>query len=340
MKRLHFTPEDLSRVRIGAPLGALGETLLATRTVQRGRAPLFDGWRSQVVTRMPENFGVLADLAPADGCFLDLITPTRGARTMSEGITALHLASREELRREVACLATSEWASPTAPLPAWAANLPDRDNRTVGEVAAAFQSFHSVAFADRWTHVESYLDVAVDRMARTMATEGVEGLFAGLAPYARWRAPVLEAVSSMSHEDRHLRGRGLVLVPALFVWPEPVLLRSAIDESAPLTMIVPAIRDIGDFAAAWGPRTPNEALNALLGRTRAAALQEIAEGCSTTELARRLGVSPATASEHASILREAGLIDSRRERNAMRHRVTTLGAALLDGDLDTGLRIA
>ncbi|MFD6463935.1 winged helix-turn-helix domain-containing protein, partial [Streptomyces roseolus] len=309
MKRLFFTPDDLLRVRIGAPLGALGETLLATRTVQRGRTPLFDGWRSQVVTAMPENFGVLADLVPADGCFLDLITPTRGTRTMSEGITALHLASREELRREVACVATSDsWAAPN--FPGWAANLPDRDNRTLGEVATAFQSFHAVAFADRWTHVQSYLDVAMDRMARTMATDGVEGLFAGLAPYARWRAPVLEVNTTKNCEDRHLSGRGLVVVPALFVWPEPVMLHSAIDETAPMTLIVPAIRDIADFAAAWGPRAPNESLNALLGRTRAAALQVIAEGCSTTELARQLGVSPATASEHATILREAGLVES------------------------------
>ncbi|WP_194815893.1 winged helix-turn-helix domain-containing protein [Nocardia sp. XZ_19_385] len=340
MKRLHFTPDDLLRVRIGAPLGALGETLLATRTLQRGRTPLFDGWRSEVVTAVPENFGVLADLVPADGCFLDLITPTRGARTMSEGITALHLASREELRREVACVATSEWWPRTTQLPGWAAHLPDRDNRTLGEVATAIQSFHSVAFADRWTHVQSYLDVAADRMARTMATDGVEGLFATLAPYARWRAPVLEVATRANCQERHLGGRGLVLVPALFVWPEPVMLHSAVDETAPMTLIVPAIRDIADFAAAWGPRAPNDALNSLLGRTRAAALQAIAEGCSTTELARQLGVTPATASEHASILREAGLIESHRQRNAMRHQLTTLGAALLDGDLDKGLRIA
>ncbi|GAB2644553.1 winged helix-turn-helix domain-containing protein [Nocardia goodfellowii] len=340
MKRLYFTPDDLSRVRVGAPLGALGETLLATRTVQRSRTALFEGWRSQVVTAMPENFGVLADLVPADGSFLDLITPTRGARTMSEGITALHLASREELRREVIGAANCELWPPTMRLPDWAANLPDRDNRTLSEVAAAFESFHSVAFADRWTHVQSYLDVAVDRMARTMATEGVEGLFATLAPYARWRAPVLEVATRRVCRDRHLDGRGLVLVPALFVWPEPILLHSTVDETLPLTMVVPAIRDMADFATAWGPRTPNEALNALLGRTRAAALQAIAEGCSTTELARQLGVTPATASEHASILREAGLIDSQRHRNAMRHQLTTLGAALLDGDLETGLRIA
>ncbi|MFC9893632.1 winged helix-turn-helix domain-containing protein [Nocardia sp. NPDC127579] len=346
MKRLYLTPDDLLRVRIGAPLGALGETLLASRTVQRTRTVLFDGWRSQVATTMPENFGVLADLMPADGCFLDLITPTRGARTLSDGITALHLASREELRREVACAATDSSTDGCAqwirkpPLPSWAAHLPDRDNRTLGEVAAAIESFHSVAFADRWTHVQSYLEVAVDRMARTMATDGVEGLFATLAPYARWRAPILEVTCRRPSPDRHLDGRGLVVVPALFLGTEPILLTSTVDDTAPMTLIVPAIRDRTDFATAWGPREPNEALIALLGRTRAAALQEIAEGCSTTELARRLGVSPATASEHATILREAGLIESRRHRNAMRHGVTTLGAALLDGAYDTGLRSA
>jgi DNA-binding transcriptional ArsR family regulator len=74
-------------------------------------------------------------------------------------------------------------------------------------------------------------------------------------------------------------------------------------------------------------------LGGLLGDTRARALGEIAgAACTTTELARRVGVSPATASHHASVLREAGLITSRRYGSTVLHRITARGAALLGGD--------
>ncbi|MFD0364109.1 winged helix-turn-helix domain-containing protein [Nocardia sp. GCM10030253] len=328
------------RVRIGAPLGALGETILATRVVQRTGVAVFDGWRRQVQDAMPDDFGVLAGIVPAEDDFVDLITPTRGARSMPEGIEALHLASRVEIRRELDAVVRRRAQFGYRPLPAWTAYLPDRDGSALRDVAAAVEAFHTAAFAGRWVHIQSYLDVAAERMARTMATEGVEGLFAGLRPYVHWRAPILEVHTPRECHAEPLGGRGLIIVPSLFVGPRALVLHSTVEKDAPKTLVVPVLRDIGDFAAAWGPRATNEALNALLGRTRAAALQEIAAGCTTTELARRLGVSPATASEHASILRESGLIESRRHRNAMRHEVTTLGAALLDGDLDSGVRIA
>ncbi|QLY32276.1 ArsR/SmtB family transcription factor [Nocardia huaxiensis] len=70
-------------------------------------------------------------------------------------------------------------------------------------------------------------------------------------------------------------------------------------------------------------------LSALLGATRAAVLEAIADGGSTTEVALRLGVSPSSASEHAAVLRRAGLVISVRARNQVRHHLTPLGIALL-----------
>lgn len=340
MKQIICTPEDLMRIRIGAPLGAIAETMLATRVMQRRNIAGFAGWRSQVRGSIPANFGVLADILPADDAFLDLITPTLGARSMPAGIEALHLASRDELRMELDSVGRRRAEVGQPSLPSWTRELSERDGTARRNVAAAVEAFHSVAFAGRWAHIQSHLEMAAERMARTIATEGVEQLFAGLAPYVTWRAPMLQVHRMLHCHNEDLGGRGLVIVPSFFAWPEPLTLSSLVDKDAPMMLVVPVMRDVSDFAAAWGPRATNEALTALLGRTRAAALQVIAEGCSTTELARRLGVSPATASEHASILREAGLVDSWRHRNAMRHEVTTLGSALLDGDLSSSARIA
>lgn len=75
---------------------------------------------------------------------------------------------------------------------------------------------------------------------------------------------------------------------------------------------------------------------ALLGRTRAAVLRSVRTGCNTTELSRRAGVSLSTASEHAGVLRDAGLVVSSRKRNEMVHHLTPLGAALLGPDMLRG----
>ncbi|MFI6982279.1 ArsR/SmtB family transcription factor [Embleya sp. NPDC050154] len=51
----------------------------------------------------------------------------------------------------------------------------------------------------------------------------------------------------------------------------------------------------------------------------------MADCCTTTELARRLSISPAGASQHATVLRQANLITSRRHRNTVHHSLTPLG---------------
>ncbi|MYW99404.1 helix-turn-helix domain-containing protein [Streptomyces sp. SID8378] len=53
-------------------------------------------------------------------------------------------------------------------------------------------------------------------------------------------------------------------------------------------------------------------------------------GSTTTEIARLLRISPASASEHATVLREAGLIQTARHGNRVLHTSTELGRNLLN----------
>lgn len=107
---------------------------------------------------------------------------------------------------------------------------------------------------------------------------------------------------------------------------------SQVDETGQvgLSYPVPRDNDNNDDAAAVAPE--RRALEKLVGATRAAALDAIAETCTTTELAQRIGVTLATASHHTTVLRDAGLIFSRRIGNTVHHRITPRGAALLDTD--------
>lgn len=51
-------------------------------------------------------------------------------------------------------------------------------------------------------------------------------------------------------------------------------------------------------------------------------------GCSTGELAQRLGISLSSASEHAVTLRRAGLLTSRSSGKQIIHTISALGRAL------------
>ncbi|MER5640654.1 winged helix-turn-helix domain-containing protein [Kitasatospora sp. NPDC002227] len=91
-----------------------------------------------------------------------------------------------------------------------------------------------------------------------------------------------------------------------------------------------------DPLSAFAPRTPADGvpgpLVALLGRTRAAVLEFVARhpGCTTGELADGLHVGPSGASQHATILRAAGLITTLRQRNTALHTPTAAALALLN----------
>ncbi|WP_225801542.1 helix-turn-helix domain-containing protein, partial [Streptomyces sp. NK15101] len=70
------------------------------------------------------------------------------------------------------------------------------------------------------------------------------------------------------------------------------------------------------------------ALVGVLGRTRAELLRDLTAPRTTTELARRLGVSNATASAHAAALRAAGLLTTTRTGRSVHHAPTPLGELL------------
>jgi DNA-binding transcriptional ArsR family regulator len=172
--------------------------------------------------------------------------------------------------------------------------------------------------------------------SRTLAYEGGGGLLTSLQnQWIRWRPPVLEVLVP-SETELHLAGRGIALVPSVFVGQRPSLHEHLNDAKAAPWLVLPVAEAGIDHVRLWaGPRSGGRgsegtALAALLGRTRAAVLGSIADGCTTTELAGRAGISVAAASQHASVLRGAGLIVTRRQGGAVLHLLTPLGTGLLE----------
>ncbi|MEV7552941.1 winged helix-turn-helix domain-containing protein [Amycolatopsis sp. NPDC089917] len=87
----------------------------------------------------------------------------------------------------------------------------------------------------------------------------------------------------------------------------------------------------GDGPDSLAAEARNRRLTSLLGRTRAEVLRLLGaeRPLTTTELARAAGISLAGASQHASILREAGLVLTERHGGSVPHRASGRGAALL-----------
>jgi DNA-binding transcriptional ArsR family regulator len=148
-------------------------------------------------------------------------------------------------------------------------------------------------------------------------------------------APVLQ-VLDMHDRDLYLDGRGIELQPSAFCWQVPTKLRDP--ELKPI--LVYPIQHAPGILRQSSPDAgkPSDALSSLLGSTRAAALEAAVEGCTTTELAKHCDISPAAASHQATVLREAGLITTRRVGASVRHEVTLLGIWLLSGHGSGGSR--
>ncbi|GIG60203.1 transcriptional regulator [Longispora fulva] len=178
---------------------------------------------------------------------------------------------------------------------------------------SAAERFREIAVAPHWEQIRAR--VAADRAGRTRAlSDGGTGLLLRtLHPAVRWAAPVLELPGP--DRDVRLDGSGLLLQPSVFCWRRPELHGDRI-------LVYPA--------AAEPVREPRD-LGALIGRARAAMLSVLAAGgASTTELALRTGLSAATASQHATILRAAGAISTRRAGQSVLHSLTPLGQRMLE----------
>ncbi|MFF8290547.1 ArsR/SmtB family transcription factor [Streptomyces sp. NPDC016309] len=187
------------------------------------------------------------------------------------------------------------------------------------------------AVAPYWNRVLAHYEAECDARGRMVMAGGVEQLLAGLGRRAVWNGQVLELQDGPDGDVR-LGGKGLVLSPSVFLAQRSARLFRGDGQRGQAVLVFAAPPSAEQSAVLWDDTTvPSQALAALVGQTRAAALRELRASCTTSQLADRLGVSAPCASQHASVLRESGLITTRRVRNTVLHSVTPLGMALLDG---------
>lgn len=327
--RIHFTPEDLVRVRVAPGPHPTWELTLSINSLQSPKLPVEHWeWRDALTRTTREDLdsrrwlGAAAALVPPDGNYPDFLTPAvvdSDLEAHFETIRALPKdLVREDLRR------TFHATKP----PRWARTL-YHDGRTNG-VVDVLRRYHELALSRDWRSVHQHVEADRARYAKLLLAGGVEALLNGLHPSIRFQHPVLEADYPVDRTI-NLAGRGLVVVPAHFCWEKPITFMDTANALQPM-LVCPATVDTP--TAPTEPDTTAERVNrlaAMLGPTRARLLAELTIADTTTGLATRLAVTPAAVSQHTAILRQAGLLTTARVGRAVRHALTPLGRALLNG---------
>jgi DNA-binding transcriptional ArsR family regulator len=326
--RIELTLPDLVRVGLAAAADPMGELAGSLQVLQRrdgGRtaaSAAFTRWRHRVWQSLPDSAAVLMWLCRPDAPLPGFLLPAAGRYELESGLAAV-------LKTDPLSLKTAlRTAPPGRDLPSWAAALADGDPAGLPRLVQAMRDYHEVALAPGWEMVSGQVDADLGMRTQLLLHGGVDALLTGLRPLVRWDAPVLET------DDRipctvPSEGTGLLLVPTYFSVC-PVLVPAAPGGTPRLHY--PCVRQAAPPAGfgRGGHKATEKALADLLGPTRAAALAVLAVGCSTSELAARLGVTPSAVSKHTTVLRRAGLITTHRERNTVLHSLTPLGSALLD----------
>ncbi|MFD7066720.1 ArsR/SmtB family transcription factor [Streptomyces sp. NPDC059913] len=317
MLRIHMSGVDLSKVRMASRPDALWETALSFHRLRdrRGSA-VFGEWRTETRSRLNGEARLLSAVIPARGYFPDFLTPSQESAEpygIDAGMEALRATPTGRVLAELALLGAESRA---------AARLPDIHADPLGRIADALRRYHRAAIEPYWPHIRASVEADRAVRGRALLDGGADELLASLAPMIRWRAPVLEADYPVDRELR-LDGRGLLLQPSFFCRVTPVVYR---DPGLPPVLVYPVTHSRAPVFAEPGPW-----LGRLLGNTRSTVLSAIGSGCTTSELALRAGVSLASASQHACVLREAGLVHTLRHGGSVVHTLTPLGGSLLRG---------
>jgi DNA-binding transcriptional ArsR family regulator len=315
--RIELSADDLTRIRFATRPAPLVELKLSLMMLQRpDSTALFGRWRHGLRRRLPGSTRPLWDLlTPYLGpAFLDPVSTD-----LAGGLEAVRTAPPALVRDGIERV----WAGRRDTPPQWLRDLTENDATAWQLVQRGLRDAYDTVLRQSWPEICSLHQAEYLRYALTAAEHGVAAALTSLWPGSRLVDGVWE-LDAPHHRHVVTAGRGMILLPT-FHWTGAPLIGDVSGE--PALLVYPAGPGI--------PVTPtpadHDALAPVLGTTRARALRLLIDPLTTTELAHHLGISPGTASSHATALREAGLITTVRDGRAVHHSRTLLGTALQAG---------
>ncbi|WP_016908941.1 ArsR family transcriptional regulator [Streptomyces xiaopingdaonensis] len=312
--------EDLADTRFA--LSPLHETLLSLRVLQDpGLSALHLPWRRSVLGRLGAlDTGLLMSLVARRRTIPDFLTPQPAsfAPHFEDQLDAVRRTSPARVRRDLAT------AHAPDPLPEPLRDAVDDADvaRLRDAVCDLLLGYWRTAVAPHWPRMRLLLETDMTHRARQLATGGLRLLFADMHPNLRWRDGVLHIDGMLGDHRVDASGRGLLLLPSVFAHkPAP----PAGPEVQP-RLVYPS----RGVATLWEepPVAEPAQLASLLGPPRARLLALLEEPLATTELARRLRVTPSAVSQHLRVLHGTGLVTRAREGRRVLYKRSSLGDLL------------
>jgi hypothetical protein len=310
--------------RIRFAVSALWEVAASLRVLRRPdlhavHLPWVDAVRPALVSAGLVDSGdsLLWQLIPSEPGYLpDFLTPAPSGLSadLDTELATLRETPATVIRTQLAL----QGGQPAGVVRDFTADPASGMRRLTGEISAYWR----IALATDWPRIRRLLDVEMSGRARELAEHGAADLLNGLHERVNWADGMLSVAQRYCDATDVADGHGLILVPSVFVWPT-VLTIADVDWPQ---LAYPA----RGVATLWerAPR-PSDALIGVLGRTRAALLVEMRVPASTSELARRTGITAGGASQHLVALRAAGLVSTRREGRSVMNVRTKVADALL-----------
>jgi biotin operon repressor len=287
-------------------------------------SPVHLPWRREareltVAPAAAHGVALLAELTRPRAYFPDFLTPAP-AGPLGDFEAELATVAATPLDVVVADLRSTTARLPLGPLAA--AGLTDPAT-LLADLVTGVREWHRVAVAPYWTRIRGLLEADIAYRARRLAEGGVRRLIDTLHPEVRWAGDRIVADDPFGI-SLDLRGRGLALVPSIFVTCH--VLWTVRPESPPFAAYPAQAR-----GAVWERQPPADAaLAALFGASRARMLDMLRQPATTSELSRRLGMSAGAVSEHLQVLHAAGLLARSRHGRTVLYVATAAGHTLLD----------
>ena len=314
---------DISAIRFGISPGY--ELVHAVRVVLRPQlAPLHWGWfRTLRHETAGEGFRLMAVVSGVDGYMPDFLTADpAGDMTPEEEVERLRQVPDERLRADLQKMVIRSSGERQREIRA----LVEDPARARREIVAAWQEVWDALLAPVWPQMLRLLRADIAVRARRSSDAGLAEMVASLHSTVTWHDDAVRVQLPHYGATVDCGGTGLMLAPSVMATR-----RCAVLDEPPThpTIFYPA----HGISETWHRPTSDvlSALTALLGAGRARLVVELQQPLSTSECADLTGLAVSTASHHLAVLRNAGLVDSRRAGARVLHTRTPLGEALAGG---------
>lgn len=314
MIRFRLSVEDLASTRFA--ISPILETVFSVWALRDpGRYALHLPWLRSVRPGLAAlDAELLLSLVGPSRALPDFLTPrpTVFVPDIDDELATVRATPPDVVRRDLVATYAPD------PVPDRLAAIP------LDDLCDLLRRYWEIAVAPVWRQVRTLLEADMTYRARQFATGGARLLFADLHPNVRWHDGTLHIDKMIGRHTVSVSGRGLLLLPSLFAYkPVPPLVPDVLPSLA---------YPCRGAATLWAtpPHADATALTALIGAPRTGLLTLLAEPLATSEIARRLKVTPSAVSQHLQVLHGAGLVTRTRVgRNVLYHR-SPLGDRLLD----------